>query len=332
MTDSNALTDASAKQEAPHPTERAVANVRLLVGDMLKTVARALPTGSRTDAERFCQIAMTAILANLAETQTAADSADVRNKDEYIRSRALVFASPNSLRRVIAQAAELDLQPGSALGYCWFIRRAESATFMVGVNGYTQLLLRHPDISKIHADVIFEADEFEVIRGEKPILVHKPAWTKQPHVALDKHGRGERLGAYAVVTFKDGATDFCLMNAWDLERAHSKSSAPNSPAYRDWPEEMDQRSAIKRGQKRWPKSLEFQRAVEMDESDSLREDLAGMIETVETAGTALGGQQPQVSKQRSVLDDISRSLPSRSLSAAEQMGSTRVAEGAASGK
>lgn len=329
MTDSNPLTDASAGQKPPHPTEVAVKETRILVGDMVKTVARALPTGSRTDAERFCQIAMTAILANLAETQTSSDSPEVRNKDEYIRSRALVFASPNSIKRVIAQAAELDLQPGSALGYCWFIRRAESATFMVGVNGYTRLLLQHPNIAKIHADVIFEADEYEVTRGEKPVLIHKPAWWKEPRIALDKGGRGNRLGAYAVATFKDGVTDFCLMNAWDLERAHSKSSAPNSPAYRDWPEEMDQRSVIKRAQKRWPKSLEFQRALELDESDALREDLASMIETVETAGTSLT-PQPQVSKQRSVLDDITRSLPARSLSAAEQMGSSR--EGAAAGK
>lgn len=299
--------------------------VRVLVGKMVTTVKRALPAGSPTDAETFCQIAMTTIIANLSETVSSCPK-DWK-VDDWVHEKALVFASDGSIQRVIAQAAELDLQPGSALGYCWFIRRGDIATFMVGVNGYVQLLLRHPNIVKVHADVIFEADECDVVRGEKPTLIHKPAWTKEPRKPVTEGGRGNRLGAYAVATFRDGSTDFCLMNAYDLERAHSKSAAPNSPAYRDWPEEMDQRSAIKRAQKRWPKSLEFQRALELDESETLREDLADAVRTVETSAQTIA--QAPVSKQRAALDSLTRELSAGGVNA---MGGARAAEGASVGK
>lgn len=323
MSDPKILTDASGKPA--HPTDVRVAEVRVIVGSMVKTVQRALPKGSPTDAERFCQICMTAFLAQLAEVRPPQGRYEVTSEDQ--QEKALIFASDNSLKRVIAQAAELDLQPGSSLGYCWFIRYGASATFQIGVWGYVQLLLRHPDVAKVHSDVIFEADKYRVTRGSSPELIHEPAWELEPRVDRKDGGRGKRLGAYAVATFKDGTSDFVVVPEWDLERAKSMSKAQSSPAYTMWPDEMAQRTAIKRAQKRWPKSAEFQRALEVDESDSVREDLADMIQTVETAGAAVGAQP--VSKQKSVLDELTRSLPMRNGSGIEQTGSSMRAPEAA---
>jgi len=285
-------------------TDLRVSEVRKIVGGMVTTVKRALPTGSRTDAERFCQISMTALIAQMAEVK------DPRDREE----KALMFARDNSIRRVIAQAAELDLQPGSALGYCWFIRYGADATFQVGVWGYVQLLLRHPDVAKVHSDVIYQADEYSVVRGSTPELIHKPAWTLEPNVAIDKQGRGVRLGAYATVTFKDGWSDFVVVPEWDIAKARNTSKAPNSPAWTNWPDEMAQRTAIKRGQKKWPKCAEMERALDIDETESLREDLEEANKTVVTAQAA-----PSVPPQKAALDGLTRELNARQPNAAADL-------------
>lgn len=331
------MSDQNQPQELQlHPTDQRVKEVRALVGGMLTTVERALPGTSKGDpdrAERFLQICMTAILADLSDVYTRGrKDSRVQNIDYFVQDKALVFASDESLKRVMAQAAEVNLQPGSALGYFWFIRRGDIATSMIGVNGYTQLLLRHPDVAKVHANVIFEADKFEVIFGECPRLIHEPAWTLEPRKPVAQGGRGNCIGAYAVLTRKNGFIDFDVMSRWELDRAQAEAKGYGSVAYRDWPEEMDKRTVLKRAQKRWPKSSEFENALALDVPEDDDQSTAAPIET--TATTAPGqpaAAAPPVSKQKAALDDLARSLPMPRPNTAQSY-SNGAAESASVGK
>lgn len=64
--------------------------------------------------------------------------------------------------------------------------------------------------------------------------------------------RGERVGAVAVGRTRDGAVYVEVMNQGELERARKSSKSPDSGPWKDWPERMEQKSALHRLNKRMP--------------------------------------------------------------------------------
>lgn len=282
----------------PMTYDERVVEVRVLLGKTLRAIERALPKGSLTDPERFAQLAMTVILTDY-----------VNQKD---KDKALLWCNDFSIQRCIVQAAELDLQPGSALGQAWFIPYNYEATFQVGVWGYVALMRRSDNVSEVWADVIYENDKYKVVRGAHRDLQHEidPRMTRAQ--------RGAVLGAYACVKYVNGSVDWEFVNAEDLALARETSKAPNSPAHVKWPDEMSKRTAIKRLAKYAEKAVIVNRAAELDESEVLRDDLMEALKVVTVQGQ-------EITKQKSTLDAIVKALPANvtGLSASEQVGAPR---------
>lgn len=119
------------------------------------------------------------------------------------------------------------------------------------------LAYRSGVVKNIQANTVYENDEFDYELGLDPKLVHKPA----------KSERGEPVFFYAVFRTKDDGYGFSVMSMEDV-RAHARKY---SKAYSDGPwqtnfEEMAKKTVIKKALKYAPLSVEFQRAMAMDET------------------------------------------------------------------
>ena len=265
--------------------------VKGLVRKTIPAIKVALPDGSPTDPERFAAICLTVIRKDWADNLVGDTLFSNRDK-------AMIWASDFSIQRCIVQAAELDLQPGSGLGQAFFIRYGYDLTFQIGVWGYVALMRRSDDIVEVWADVIYEKDDFKIVRGAHRDLRH------EINPLLARAERGRVVGSYACVKYRDGFVDWEFVNEEDLALARATSKAPNSPAHTKWPDEMRKRTALKRLAKYVEKCLVANRAADIDESDDLREDLADALRTITVQGETIKTAVTEFSKQKSTLDSL----------------------------
>lgn len=237
----------------------------LLGKRFLEILDEAIPKGSNVDALRLAWIAITYCETPNDRGQTPLLEVDV-----------------NSIQRCVLQCAEAGLEP-SLGGACWIIPRGGKATFQMGALGYIELALR-AGAKRCWADVIYEADLVKVERGEAPLLTHDmtKSWmlpgrnldfNYQRLVSIEEGGAGRALGAYACVELEDGTVSWSLMTETELQMARASSKAKDSPAYKNWPDQMRVRSAIARASKLWPKKIKLNIRDEDDQSPTLLEKL-----------------------------------------------------------
>jgi hypothetical protein len=108
----------------------------------------------------------------------------------------------------------------------------------------------------VSAQVVYEKDHFNLAYGINDTLDHRP----------DLSGdRGKPIGAYVIFKYKDGAYSFDFLPTEEIEKIRARSRAANDgPWTTDWPE-MAKKTVIKRHAKLAPLSVEFQRAVALED-------------------------------------------------------------------
>lgn len=171
-----------------------------------------------------------------------------------------------SLAACIVECAQLGLEPDSVLGEIFFIPFKGIATIIVGYKGFLKLIFQTGEIYKVTAHVVRKGDKFGVEYGTRPELVHVP----KPHG--DEKDDANWVGAYAVLHYRDGHSDFEYLERADVFARRSRSSAwrgkkPDSPWFTD-PASMWKKSAIRAAANRAPKSTtdnRLARAVALDE-------------------------------------------------------------------
>ncbi|MEI9975071.1 MAG: recombinase RecT [Ignavibacteriota bacterium] len=235
------------KQAAPMPLNtpakrRTIAE--LLQGDeMKKAVAAALPRHLRVD--RFIRVALTATL---------------RNPD-------LLECTRESLFQCLLDLSSLGLEPdGRRAHLIPFNNKVKGpdgrehyelqCTLIIDYKGISDLVRRSGDVSYIHADVVYEKDEFSFCYGSGAYLKHIP----------NMDDRGEKVRAiYSFVKLRDGSEDFIVMSKGEVEKVRNKSKAPNSPAWSGSWGEMAKKTVFRRHSKWLPLSPESREAVEHDD-------------------------------------------------------------------
>lgn len=236
----SAQPSAAPTEALAHPAERREA-VKSSINALVPQFAQLIPANADMNPRRFATVAINYLLG------------DPTGK--------LIQCTRASLMRGFLSAAEVGLELGGAHGHCYLVPYQQRdgsliAQFQIGVRGYIELARRCPQIEDIWADVIYSEDEYEVTSGSAgKIIRHFPRWD------LPVSERGRLLGAYACAKLANGAVSCELLNAEELNQARQTSSAPNSPAWKNWPTEMYKRTAIKRAQKYWPKSTELSTAL-----------------------------------------------------------------------
>lgn len=205
-------------------------------------IAKAIPTGMTP--ERFARLCLTAINSN----------------------EMLLACSAHSLLAACMQAAALGLEPNTPLQHCYLIpnqvkkqgssEKVWAVRFQLGYQGMVELALRHPGVRSVAARPVYEEDEFSIDQGSANSVVHVPELEKEP---------GAIRFYYAIAYYPDGHY-FRGVPLWEIAEHRAKSSAPNSPAWRDFEVQMSCKTAMRIIWPWIPKTAEAAQAVAADES------------------------------------------------------------------
>lgn len=175
----------------------------------------------------------------------------------------LAECSPQSFLAAMMTAAQLGVEPNTALGQAYLLpyRNHEQmeCQFQLGYKGLIDLAYRSGEVSVIQAHTVYENDVFEYELGMDPKLRHVPA----------KADRGEAVAYYAMFKTKDGGYGFEVMSVDDVQRhaqRYSKSYGSGSSPWRSNFDEMAKKTVLKRALKYAPLKSDFVRGVAQDET------------------------------------------------------------------
>lgn len=260
-TDQSALSEQLANKAAAPSKQGKTLND--LFSEMKPAIAQAIPKHLTPD--RLLRIATTSIRTNPK----------------------LKVCTPESLLGAVMQCAQLGLEP-SILGHAYLIpyknKKKENGRewyedecqFQIGYKGLIELARRTGQISSIIAHGVHEKDVFEYEYGINDKLRHVPADGE----------RGPIVRYYAVAKFKDGGYAFVVMSKRDIEIHRDKFS--KTKTYGPWVDhfdEMAKKTVLKALMKYMPISVEFQRAVDQDETtkrfDGTSDDMTEVIDVTD---------------------------------------------------
>ena len=175
----------------------------------------------------------------------------------------LAECSPQSFLAAMMTAAQLGVEPNTALGQAYLLPYRNhgqmECQFQLGYKGLIDLAYRSGEVSVIQAHTVYENDVFEYELGLDPKLRHVPA----------KADRGEAVAYYAMFKTKDGGYGFEVMRVDDVQRhaqRYSKSYGSGTSPWRSNFDEMAKKTVLKRALKYAPLKSDFVRGVAQDET------------------------------------------------------------------
>lgn len=175
----------------------------------------------------------------------------------------LAECSPQSFLAAMMTAAQLGVEPNTALGQAYLLPYRNhgqmECQFQLGYKGLIDLAYRSGEVSVIQAHTVYENDVFEYELGMDPKLRHVPA----------KSDRGDAVAYYAMFKTKDGGYGFEVMSVDDVQRhaqRYSKSYGSGSSPWRSNFDEMAKKTVLKRALKYAPLKSDFVRGVAQDET------------------------------------------------------------------
>ena len=172
---------------------------------------------------------------------------------------ALRKCDPNTIYLGLLACAVTGLEPGALRGEAYLVPFAGKAQFMPGWKGLVKQARRSREVDAIVANVVRENDVFDIDLGTANAIIHKP-------VLRD---RGPVIGAYAIATMKGGFRELEWLDREDLEkikRVATKRAV--TPAWKDWEDQMQRKSAIRRLAKRLPLGADYFVAMALEEADT----------------------------------------------------------------
>jgi len=137
----------------------------------------------------------------------------------------LAACSHESILLAALEAATLGIEPGGVLGHAALVPYAGKAQLQLMYRGMILLAYKHgvPGFKIIDAQVVYENDQFEMIRDPEPKWTHKEA----------TGDRGDAIGYYAYFILATGGIKFEYMRREDVDawaKRYSKSyNDPDAP-------------------------------------------------------------------------------------------------------
>lgn len=178
---------------------------------------------------------------------------------EVRKNPALLRTEPTSFLCSVMQAAQLGLEPGSALGQAYLVPYGNQCQLIIGYKGMIDLARRSGQVLSLNAYAVREGDDFSFQLGLKPDIHHVPSLEadriKKPITYV-----------YAVATLKGGGYQFEVMSRAEIEAVKAKAKSKN--IWNSYPEEMAKKTVIRRLFKYLPVSIE---ALEITNADAKRE-------------------------------------------------------------
>jgi len=155
------------------------------------------------------------------------------------RGEKLRQCTKESIYLGLIACAVTGLEPGALKGEAYLVpyknKGVMEATFQRGYKGVIKMALRSRGVRSIRSNVVYEGDLFEVDEGTANSIVHRPNFGNR--------GK-EIIAAYAIAKLANGESVFEVMDRADLDAVRSKGS--DSPAWRDWPDQMMRKAPVHR--------------------------------------------------------------------------------------
>lgn len=173
----------------------------------------------------------------------------------------LLECTTQSLANAILQAAATGMEPNTQLGLCFIIPRRNTrsntveATFQIGYQGLLALARRSGQIVDVHADIVFEADEYDSAHGSQSYLTHKPARIKD---------RGAMILVYAYARLKNDGFVFVELLPHEIAARKARSKSGDDGPWKTDPFEMAKKTALITLSKYLPKTIEMTFGIEED--------------------------------------------------------------------
>lgn len=203
-----------------------VESFRKTVTLMEPQIKAALP--SQIPSERFIRTLMTTIQMNPAVLECSRESV---------------------LSAVMQSAQQGLLADGKEAA---IVKYGERAQFLPMVSGIMKKVRNSGEISAWSVQVVKQNDKFELQMGDDEKIVHTPALSD----------RGKTVGAYSIVTLKDGEKSREFMNIDEIEAIRTRARAKDSGPWKTDYDEMAKKTVIRRHSKRLPMSTDLQNAIQ----------------------------------------------------------------------
>lgn len=226
----------------------------------------------------------------------------------------LATATPASLLAACMACVHLDLMPNTPEQYAAIIPYNNrklgivQAQFQIMYKGLVELAYRTGQVDAVHAELVFDGDEFEWALGLDRKLVHIPS------PDIDRTDYGKVKAAYTTVELANGTKVFDVMtrNELDKVRKSAKAKATDAP-WAVWPEAMAKKTVVKRIHKLLPKSAKDKRLELATLYDSLAEagklavGAKGQITAAKTQAEPNKADEAQVKAQaKSILANVDK--------------------------
>lgn len=202
----------------------------------------ALP--SHINTEKFMRVAITACQQN----------ADLVNADRQSLYGAFMKAAQDGLLA--------DGREGAVVIF------GGKATWMPMVAGIMKKVRNSGEISTWSVQVVKANDAFDYELGDDEKIIHKPALSS----------RGETVGAYSIVTMKDGEKSREFMDVDQIKAIQERSRGGKSGPWVSDFDEMAKKTVVRRHSKRLPMSTDLDEFLRQDDELFLPEkrlDLGG---------------------------------------------------------
>lgn len=221
---------------------------------MAPEISRALP--KHMDAERLARIALSTASSNPKLMEIATGSKE----------------GQTSFLAGLMQLSQLGLEPNTGLGQAYLIPYGNKVQVQISYLGLIDLATRTGQYKSIYAHEVYANDEFSYAYGLNKDLIHVPADDPQ----------GEPIGYYAVYHLQNGGYDFMYMTREKIMKHKSKFSKAANVWQTNF-DAMAKKTVLKQVLKYAPKSIEFAKVVNADETvkEEIKEDMSEVIDVTD---------------------------------------------------
>lgn len=189
--------------------------------------------------------------------------------------------SPSSIYLGLLACAVCGLEPGALKGEAYLVPFGGQATFIPGWRGLVKQARRSREIVGITANVVRAQDVFDMDLGTANTIIHKPA----------RGDRGDVIGAYAIANLEHGQRELEWMDREDLDRIEKvATSRGRSPAWKDWSDQMQRKSVLRRLCKRLPLGADYYVAMALEQAHDDGVNQREILD-IETEGAASRADQ-----------------------------------------
>lgn len=170
---------------------------------------------------------------------------------------ALLSADRTSLYSACMRAAQDGLLPDGREGaiVTFNSKNGVMAQWMPMAAGLMKKVRNSGEISTWSLQIVKENDHFDYQLGDKESIEHKPAIAK----------RGKTIGAYSIVSLKDGEKSREFMNLEEIEAIRSRSKSKDSGPWATDHDEMCKKTVARRHSKRLPMSTDLEDFIHQDD-------------------------------------------------------------------